>query len=689
MDTMLLRLARAAPINSSARSYLLQSAKSISLADRPVADAERVLRKALVAPNERKADLDAIAACSRLKAWLRKDHIDRRYRGSDRYVRAATSLRQLDARAPPALGELKKLFGLGGWAFDATDASLEDAARDEALGRLSTDFAAAAGTSPSTEALDYEALLEAAGCAVSGRSEVNAYMESHEIYDFYTAEYVAELADHLVETKSDLGVDKLDVVEVGAGDGRLSQFLRGALEERGQSEAVAVTATDDRSWRFAPAFPVEDVGAARAAENAHVAIAAWMPPGADWTAAWRAHSKLAEYVVIGEAWDGCCGHNWRTHGNPTFSDEASEPRPDRVGGQTPYARDGFEKRELRDLSKLQLSRYDCKPFAGSSKTFSFRRRGSTWAKRRMSTWTKRTVDLKVPSAPGFTVRYAVRGAGAPVVAVHCSGSSHKQWAPLCDALPNHRVVAPNLFGAGGTTPWPPHGRPQTLDDTAALVEAAVNEALGEDADTAIIVGHSHGAAVALRYAATRDVAGVVLVEPNYMSLLEAAAAFDDDKADEAARNGGVDDAAAFLGRMMASAQSGYGGWGACFHRFWLAEEEGDRWADVPEPQQKVLLDLTIPHCAYEIGSIAGARGDPASRDLVGLARLPGAKHLVLSARPGVGSQRCLAGLRAVLERAGFETSTLREGGHLAPLTHAAATAEHLARLVGACGIPEN
>ena len=113
MDRMLLRLARAAPIDSSARSYLCQLARSISLADRPVADAERVLRRALVAPNEQKSDLDAVAACSRLKAWLRKDHIDRRYRGSDRYVRAATTLRDADPRAPPSLAELKKLFGLG------------------------------------------------------------------------------------------------------------------------------------------------------------------------------------------------------------------------------------------------------------------------------------------------------------------------------------------------------------------------------------------------------------------------------------------------------------------------------------------------------------------------------------------------------------------------------------------------
>ena len=180
MDKMLLRLARAAPIDSSARSYLCQLARSISLADRPVEAAERVLRKALVAPHEHIDDLNAIAACSRLKAWLRKDHIDRRYRGSDRYLRAATALREADPRVPPSLAELKKLFGLGKWAFEETDSTLEDEARTTAIQALAA--------APSTEGLDYEALLEAAGCAVAGRSEVNAYMENHEIYDFYTSD---------------------------------------------------------------------------------------------------------------------------------------------------------------------------------------------------------------------------------------------------------------------------------------------------------------------------------------------------------------------------------------------------------------------------------------------------------------------------------------------------------------------
>ena len=115
--------ARESSTNRQQRSRLPVPARAehLYLPIDPSPDAERVLRKALVAPQRAKDDLDAIAACSRLKAWLRKDHIDRRYRGSDRYMRAATALREADPRVPPSLAELKKLFGLGKWAFDATD----------------------------------------------------------------------------------------------------------------------------------------------------------------------------------------------------------------------------------------------------------------------------------------------------------------------------------------------------------------------------------------------------------------------------------------------------------------------------------------------------------------------------------------------------------------------------------------
>ena len=102
--------------------------------------------------------------------------------------------------------------------------------------------------------------------------------------------------------------------------------------------------------------------------------------------------------------------------------------------------------------------------------------------------------------------------------------------------------------------------------------------------------------------------------------------------------------------------------------------------------QELSAYLMCPSAAelHEASGWDGARGESSTRDLVGRARLPSAKHLVLSARPGVGSQRCLSGLRAVLERIGFTTAILSKGGHLAPLTHPAETPAILARLVEEC-----
>ena len=131
-------------------------------------------------------------------------------------------------------------------------------------------------------------------------------------------------------------------------------------------------------------------------------------------------------MLIGEADDGCCGHNWLTFGNPAFRDdpvlgaqqrapplsapaagadaaprapfalrppsslEGSEggPHGPAPGGGAaaaagaraavaPYEEDGFERFELERLSRLQLSRYDCASFVGNSRTLAFRRRGAS------------------------------------------------------------------------------------------------------------------------------------------------------------------------------------------------------------------------------------------------------------------------------------------------------------------------
>jgi pimeloyl-ACP methyl ester carboxylesterase len=110
------------------------------------------------------------------------------------------------------------------------------------------------------------------------------------------------------------------------------------------------------------------------------------------------------------------------------------------------------------------------------------------------------------------------GAGPVVVLVHSSMSGARQWARLIDELSGRfHVVAPNLFGYGGTPAWS-GPCPPSLDDYAGLVTAA----LPPGAEGVSLVGHSFGGAVAMQ--AARRLGGrvkrLVLIEPSLFYLLD-------------------------------------------------------------------------------------------------------------------------------------------------------------------------
>ena len=50
-----------------------------------------------------------------------------------------------------------------------------------------------------------------------------------------------------------------------------------------------------------------------------IILCSWMPMGQDWSQLFR-DANVDEYILIGEADDGSCGHNWSTWGNPAFRD---------------------------------------------------------------------------------------------------------------------------------------------------------------------------------------------------------------------------------------------------------------------------------------------------------------------------------------------------------------------------------
>lgn len=101
-----------------------------------------------------------------------------------------------------------------------------------------------------------------------------------------------------------------------------------------------------------------------------------------------------------------------------------------------------------------------------------------------------THEVKVAE---HALRWTARVDGVPVLAVHSSGMSSRQWRKLESQLPEgHRLVAPDLIGYGDSSPWPREERFHFLFDQLGIER--VIEALGEPVH---LVGHSYGGFLAL------------------------------------------------------------------------------------------------------------------------------------------------------------------------------------------------
>ena len=115
----------------------------------------------------------------------------------------------------------------------------------------------------------------------------------------------------------------------------------------------------------------------------------------------------------------------------------------------------------------------------------------------------------------------VVGSGEPVVLLHSSMSSKKQWEAMTTRLaPRHRVIAVDLHGYGDNA-LPLADAEFELDDEVDLVAARVNAVV--DRHTPIhLVGHSYGAIVALRFAHQHPgrVRSLSLYEPVAFQLLD-------------------------------------------------------------------------------------------------------------------------------------------------------------------------
>lgn len=166
--------------------------------------------------------------------------------------------------------------------------------------------------------------------------------------------------------------------------------------------------------------------------------------------------------------------------------------------------------------------------------------------------------MHVPSPSSLALANQCLGPADTVICLHSSTGSQAQWKPLVQALtPRWQVLALDLYGHGRSPAWPADA-PNTLDVDADAVqqllqgldEAADDAATAGEASPGVhLVGHSYGAAVALRVAMRRPqfVRSLTLYEPVVFGLLQA------DEGADAARHEIEDIARSVAGLVKANA----------------------------------------------------------------------------------------------------------------------------------------
>jgi pimeloyl-ACP methyl ester carboxylesterase len=260
-----------------------------------------------------------------------------------------------------------------------------------------------------------------------------------------------------------------------------------------------------------------------------------------------------------------------------------------------------------------------------------------------------------------TVHYLSAARPSPafehVVALHCSGSSGRQWDPYVERLPaGLRLAAPDLMGSGRDNAWT-LGTPVTLEAEARRVLAA----FPGDGAPVHLIGHSYGGAVALEIAMRwpEKVRTLTLYEPVRFALLDHAET-------SGIRQMIIETGTRIVqlvnsGRLHESA--------AIFGDYWSGR---GTWDKVPTPRRQVFADR-MHKVACEFDALFGdATPAEAYGQLTMPMRLIAGMRSPLPARKVVEQLAMRCRHASVVHLAGL--------GHMGPVTHPARVVPHLSML---------
>lgn len=247
-----------------------------------------------------------------------------------------------------------------------------------------------------------------------------------------------------------------------------------------------------------------------------------------------------------------------------------------------------------------------------------------------------------------------------VVLLHSSASSARQWDRLVETLaPHFRVRAIEFHGHGERTAWRGDA-PLTLADEAALAAPLLEEAGG-----AHVVGHSYGAAVALKLTTMypKLVRSLVAYEPVMFRWL----------IDDIAHQQPVQDLVAVADSMRDRIAAGQEHSAAQrFVNFWSG---GGAWESLPNGKQTSIaarMRAVIHH-------FDALFSEPLQRSQLAFLRMP---MMFISGTHTVAVTRRIAELlRLTLPHAQHEV--LQAMGHMGPITHATEVNQRLVEFLHA------
>ncbi|HWO18982.1 MAG TPA: alpha/beta hydrolase [Kofleriaceae bacterium] len=231
----------------------------------------------------------------------------------------------------------------------------------------------------------------------------------------------------------------------------------------------------------------------------------------------------------------------------------------------------------------------------------------------------------------------------PVLLIHSSGFTSRQWRRLADLLaPRYRVIAPDLLGYGAAR-WPV-GEPFHFRQDVALLAGLLDE-------PAHIVGHSYGGLLALQLALARPelVRRIAVYEPVIFGFL--------DEPEDAAARAAVDQ----LGTYRPDAAGLDEPWLERFADWWQGP---GAWRALPAPTRQAFCDVGWK-LSQEVASLLADRTDRARYATIT------APTLILA-----GERTQPAELHVVQKLArtlpGAKLELFPELGHMGPITGGAA-----------------